>query len=103
MGRVTYEQMASHWPTSTDEYAAPMNEVPKVVFSTTLAQAPWPESSIGRGDLAEEIARTLETGTALHVSAPSGDVSPSRARPGAGAPSAGRRGRPAARGARARA
>jgi dihydrofolate reductase len=33
-----------------------MNEIPKVVFSRTLAAATWPESSIARGDLAEEIA-----------------------------------------------
>jgi dihydrofolate reductase len=56
MGRVTYEEMAGFWPTSTDDYAAPMNEIPKVVFSRTLAEATWPESSIARGDLAEEIA-----------------------------------------------
>ena len=36
MGRVTYEEMAGHWPTSTDDYAALMNEIPKVVFSKTL-------------------------------------------------------------------
>jgi len=56
MGRVTYEEMAGFWPASTDDYAAPMNEIPKVVFSRTLAEATWPESSIARGDLAEEIA-----------------------------------------------
>lgn len=56
MGRVTYEEMAGFWPTSTDDYAAPMNEIPKVVFSRTLAEATWPGSSIARGDLAEEIA-----------------------------------------------
>ncbi|HXT90424.1 MAG TPA: dihydrofolate reductase family protein [Trebonia sp.] len=55
MGRVTYEEMASFWPTSPDDYAAPMNDIPKVVFSKTLTEAPWPESSIARGDLAEEI------------------------------------------------
>ena len=33
MGRVTYEEMAAFWPTSTSEYARPMNEIPKVVFS----------------------------------------------------------------------
>jgi dihydrofolate reductase len=55
MGRVTYEGMAAHWPTSTDDYAAPMNEIPKVVFSKSLEEATWPESSIARGDLAEEI------------------------------------------------
>ena len=56
MGRVTYEEMATHWPTSADDYAAPMNEIPKVVFSKTLDEATWPESSIARGDLADEIA-----------------------------------------------
>jgi dihydrofolate reductase len=56
MGRVTYEEMAAHWPTSTDDYAAPMNEIPKVVFSKTLDAATWPESSIACGELADEIA-----------------------------------------------
>jgi dihydrofolate reductase len=56
MGRVTYEEMAAHWPTSTDDYAAPMNEIPKVVFSTTLDKATWAKSSIARGPLADEIA-----------------------------------------------
>jgi dihydrofolate reductase len=56
MGRVTYLEMASAWPNSTDEYAAPMNEIPKVVFSKTLDEAAWPQSSIARGDLADEIA-----------------------------------------------
>jgi len=56
MGRVTYEEMGSFWPTSTDDYAAPMNEIPKVVFSKTLEAATWPESSIARGDLADEIS-----------------------------------------------
>jgi dihydrofolate reductase len=56
MGRTTYEEMASYWPTSSDDYAAPMNEIPKVVFSQTIAEATWPGSSIARGDLADEIA-----------------------------------------------
>lgn len=35
MGRVTYQEMAGHWPSSSDAYAAPMNALPKVVFSKT--------------------------------------------------------------------
>jgi len=54
---VTYEEMAAVWPTSTSEYARPMNEIPKVVFSKTLQQADWPETRIARGDLSEEIGR----------------------------------------------
>lgn len=57
MGRVTYEQMASAWPTSSDAYAAPMNDLPKVVFSKTLERADWHPSQIARGELAEEIGR----------------------------------------------
>ena len=56
MGRVTYQEMAGYWPTSTDDYAAPMNEIPKVVFSRSLGEATWAGSSIARGELADEIA-----------------------------------------------
>ncbi len=55
MGRTTYLEMAAHWPHSDDAYAAPMNKLPKVVFSRTLHQAPWETSRIARGDLVEEI------------------------------------------------
>jgi dihydrofolate reductase len=57
MGRVTYEGMASVWPTSDNPVAAPMNDIPKVVFSTTLKSADWPVTRIASGDTAEEIAR----------------------------------------------
>jgi dihydrofolate reductase len=57
MGRVTYEEMASYWPSSTSDYAAPMNEIPKVVFSKSLERAEWAESRIASGDLAEEIEK----------------------------------------------
>jgi dihydrofolate reductase len=42
MGGVLYGDMAAHWPTSDEPFAAPMNDNPKVVFA--------------RGDLSEEIA-----------------------------------------------
>ena len=58
MGRTSYQEMASYWPQSDDEYAAPMNDIPKVVFSKTLsdAEAIWPVTRVARGDLATEIA-----------------------------------------------
>jgi dihydrofolate reductase len=58
MGRVTYQEMAGYWPRSTEPYAAPMNDIPKVVFSKTLSQASasWPVTRIARGDMAAEIA-----------------------------------------------
>jgi dihydrofolate reductase len=57
MGRVTYEAMAGYWPTSTHAYAAPMNEIPKIVFSNTLERADWGDTRIVPGDLAGQIAR----------------------------------------------
>lgn len=58
MGRVTYQEMSSYWPTSQDPYAAPMNTIPKIVFSATLSddQATWPVTRVARGDLAADIA-----------------------------------------------
>ncbi len=58
MGRTTYQEMSSYWPKSDDQYAAPMNDIPKVVFSRTLsdAEATWPVTTVARGDLATEIA-----------------------------------------------
>jgi len=60
MGRVTYQEMASYWPRSTEPYAAPMNDIPKVVFSKTLSEASWPVTRIADGDLAAEIAAVKE-------------------------------------------
>ena len=57
MGRVTYQNMAAHWPTSPEPVAPVMNDIPKVVFSRTLQTADWPESRIASGETAEEIAR----------------------------------------------
>jgi dihydrofolate reductase len=58
MGRVTYQEMSAYWPGSDDAYAAPMNHIPKVVFSKTLedAEATWPVTRVARRDLATEIA-----------------------------------------------
>lgn len=62
MGRVTYQEMSSYWPYSRDPYAAPMNDIPKIVFSKTLSdtEASWPITRVARGDLASEIA-TIKT------------------------------------------
>lgn len=84
MGRKTYRDMAAYWPTSTEVFAQPMNEVPKIVFArsglgdagaTTRAiedaraqgtprttASPevlrsWTHPRVATGPLAEEIAR----------------------------------------------
>jgi dihydrofolate reductase len=82
MGRNTYEEMAEFWPTSDDAYAAPMNNIPKVIFSRTLKRAEWPDSRIARGDLAEEIA-ALKRETGKDMIAWGGAASRSRS-PGSG-------------------
>jgi dihydrofolate reductase len=58
MGRQTYQDMSKAWPGSTNRYAQPMNDIPKVVFSKTIteAEATWPTTTIANGDLTVEIA-----------------------------------------------
>ena len=87
MGSRSFQDMAAWWPTSTDAFAAPMNQIPKAVFSrqgladlmnadtvagldeararagTTQSAAlqpgaeSWTEAYVASGDLAEEIAK----------------------------------------------
>jgi dihydrofolate reductase len=57
MGRASYHDMAAYWPNSTEPFAQPMNELPKVVFSKTLKETDWEGSRVADGDLAEEISR----------------------------------------------
>ncbi len=62
MGRVTYEMMASYWPTPHARENAPivadrMNGLPKVVFSRTLASATWTNTKLVKTDLAGEVRR----------------------------------------------
>ena len=59
MGRVSYQEFASFWPTATDEpFASHINKTPKYVFSTTLQEAEWgnwdPPTLI-KGNLAKQI------------------------------------------------
>ena len=62
MGRNTYEEMASFWPTSSDPYASPMNTIPKLVFSKTLERADWERTRIARGELVTELGELKRGG-----------------------------------------
>lgn len=55
VGRVTYEGMARHFPTATGPIADAMNAIPKVVFSRTLRESDWPQTTFVSGDMAAEI------------------------------------------------
>jgi dihydrofolate reductase len=62
LGRKTYDLMASYWPTpqasrNDPEVAKGMNSLPKVVFSRTLDKPTWSNTTVKKGDLAEEVKR----------------------------------------------
>jgi dihydrofolate reductase len=58
LGRVTYQEWAGYWPTSTDEpFASFINNTPKYVVSTTLDKVEWQNSTLIKGDLAAAIAK----------------------------------------------
>jgi dihydrofolate reductase len=69
MGRKSFEGMAPYWPTATGPFAAPMNEIPKALFTkkgfkgidpgpeASPAAASWAEARVFDGDLAEGIRK----------------------------------------------
>ena len=57
IGAGTYAGWATFWPSAAGPFAAPMNELPKFVFSGSLETAEWAGTSIVSGDLAESVAR----------------------------------------------
>ena len=63
MGSRTFDAMAPYWPTSTTPFAAPMNQIPKAVFSKqgpanmNAATGSWAEAYVAGGDLAHEITK----------------------------------------------
>lgn len=61
-GRKTYEMMAGYWPTAMAAQNSPvvakrMNELQKIVFSRTMEKALWQNTTLLKGDLAEEVKR----------------------------------------------
>ena len=71
LGRRNYQGFASYWPAVADNpdadprdraFAQWLNAVEKVVFSTTLQQAGWPNSRIVADDPAAEVRRLRKQG-----------------------------------------
>jgi dihydrofolate reductase len=61
-GRKTYEMMAQYWPTPMAKHndaaiANRMNEAPKVVFSKTLGEATWNNTTLVKENMAAEVRR----------------------------------------------
>jgi dihydrofolate reductase len=57
LGRVTYEGFAAAWPSRDDEFADKFNTMPKYVVSSTLVEPEWNNSTVLKGDVAEEVAK----------------------------------------------
>lgn len=69
LGRLTYENFAAYWPNAAadDPVADSMNGVRKYVASTTLSEPlAWQNSTLLKGDVAEEVANLR--------AAPGGDI-----------------------------
>lgn len=61
-GRVTYEMMASYWPTpiaikNDPVVAEGMNNADKIVFSRTLKRAEWNNTRVVKDNIVEEIKK----------------------------------------------
>jgi dihydrofolate reductase len=61
-GRITYELMANFWPTPFAAETMPvvaerMNNLPKVVFSRTLAKASWSNTRLVKDDMTGAIRK----------------------------------------------
>lgn len=61
-GRITYEMMASFWPTEMGRQRAPvtadgMNKAEKIVFSKTLKKAEWQNTRVINDDLVSTVRR----------------------------------------------
>lgn len=58
LGRNTFEAFRGYWPHQTDDttgITAHLNQVPKHVISSTLEDPEWENTTVIRGDLAEEV------------------------------------------------
>jgi dihydrofolate reductase len=57
LGRVTFEGFAEAWPSREGEFADKFNNMPKYVVSSTLDDPKWNNSTVLKGDLANEIPK----------------------------------------------
>jgi dihydrofolate reductase len=60
LGRVTYEGFADAWPSREGDFADKMNAMPKYVVSSTISEPQWDNSTVLKGDVAEEVAKLKE-------------------------------------------
>jgi dihydrofolate reductase len=66
-GRITYQMMASYWPTpmaakNDPVVAEGMNKAEKIVFSRTLRKADWSNTKLVKDDMIEEVKKLKRHG-----------------------------------------
>jgi len=59
-GRKTYEAFSRTWPGRDHPWADHLNRIKKYVFSNTLTEAGWGDTTIVTGEVAEEARRLKE-------------------------------------------
>jgi dihydrofolate reductase len=57
LGRITYESFAGAWPSRDGEFADKFNTMPKFVVSATLDDPEWNNTTVLKGDAAQEAAK----------------------------------------------
>jgi dihydrofolate reductase len=60
LGRVTYEGFAEAWPERDGDFADRFNSMPKYVFSSTLRDPQWTNTTVIDGDLPSAVAQVRE-------------------------------------------
>ncbi|MGB8194213.1 MAG: dihydrofolate reductase family protein [Chitinophagaceae bacterium] len=70
-GRITYQLMESYWPSvvknptgnkPTDDFAVLIDDIPKIVFSRTLKNVDWKNTTLKREIIKEEILELKQSG-----------------------------------------
>ncbi len=57
LGRRSYEWFAARWPSRSGELADRLNSLPKYVVSSTLEHPAWNNSTVLKGDAANEVSK----------------------------------------------
>jgi dihydrofolate reductase len=57
LGRITYDSFAGAWPEREGPFAEKFNTMPKYVFSSTLKDPEWSNTTVLTGDTVEEARR----------------------------------------------
>jgi dihydrofolate reductase len=70
LGRKTYEIFAGYWPyaPADDPIAIRLNEAPKYVASRTLDSVGWKNSTLLKGDIADEVSQLKGRYNEIHTS-----------------------------------